>query len=220
LKVFERYSAVLILGCLVATVIGTRLYLREFKSPSSETYFVRPAPNIEYFTFGYRELMADMMWLRTIQDIDQCERSLAKEELCSNSWVYQMVNKITDLSPNFRIIYATVPILLAFVVTDVAGGVKLFDKGIKYFPNDWPILYRGGYLYLFNLEDKVKAAEFFVRAEKNGGPDWLASFATRLFTEAGREELAQHLISEYEKGGVPEGILRRMQDHLKAAAKK
>lgn len=204
----------------ISIIVGTKKYLNQYKSPSASIYFINPAPYLEHFTFGYQDLIADMLWLRTIQDIDHCERPIKKEEVCSNSWAFRMVNKITDLSPKFRIIYATVPLLLSMTVGDSEGALLLLEKGLRYYPNDWPILYRGGYLYLFEEGDKIKSAEYFARAQKNGGPDWLISYATRLYSESGRLELADKLIKEYEKGGLSEGLLNRMRDHLKEASKK
>lgn len=211
----------LLIGATFILLIGlTKLYLKPFQSPSAFTYFVSPSPHLEHFTFGYRELVADLLWLRTIQNVDQCERPLKPNEVCSNSWVFKMVDKVTDLSPRFRIVYATVPLLLSIAVNDSQGAVLLLEKGIKYFPNDWPILYRGGYLYLFDMGEKVKAADYFLRAQKNGGPDWLASYATRLYSEAGRLELVDQVIKEYEKSGLPPGLLQRMRDRMQEASKK
>jgi len=215
----KRILSIIFLFLMIFVIIGTKKYLYFYKSPSSTVYFINPAPYLEHFTFGYSELVADLLWLRTIQDVDHCERPIKKEEDCVNSWVYRMVDKITDLSPHFRIIYATVPLLLSMTVGDSEGAIQLLEKGLRHFPNDWPILYRGGYLYLFEVGDKLKAAEYFERAQKNGGPDWLASYATRLYSEVGRLELADKLIREYEKGGLSEGLLERMRSHLKAASK-
>jgi hypothetical protein len=192
----------------------TTSYLKPFKSPSASTYFISPSRYLEHFTFGYRELVADLLWLRVIQDMDQCERPLKEGEQCRLSWVYKMVDKVTDLSPKFRIVYATIPVVLAVVLQDGEGAVRLLDKGVSHFPNDWPILYRGGYLYLFEKEDKLKAAEYFLRAQKNGAPSWLASLATKLYSEAGRSEMAARLIQEYQQSGFPPGMIQRMRDHL------
>lgn len=204
----------------MSLIVATKIYLKPYKSPSSYTYFINPSPYLEHFTFGYKELVADMLWLRTIQDVDHCERDLKEKEVCANSWVYRMVDKVTDLSPKFRIIYATVPLLLSIAINDLDGAILLLEKGLKYYPNDWKILYRGGYLYLFEKGDKVTAANYFLRAQKNGAPDWLATYATRLYTEAGRVELAQKLVDEYKEKGFPEGLLERMKARLMEATKK
>jgi hypothetical protein len=207
-----------LLFCMGAVVIS-KSYLKPFKSPSAHTYFVNPSPYLEHMTFGYRELVADLLWLRTIQDVDHCERPLKDKELCTHSWVFKMVDKVTDLSPQFRIIYATVPLLLAITVNDIQGAIELLDKGVRYFPNDWPILYRGGYLYLYERGDKTKAAEYFLRAQKSGGPDWLATLATRLYSESGRLEMVQQLVKEYEQLGFPPGLLARMRERLDEVSK-
>lgn len=197
-----------------ALIYTTKIYLNPYKSPSSFIYFVSPSSQLEHFTFGYQELIADYMWIRTIQDFDQCDHIIKENEECVNSWVYKMVDKITDLSPKFRIIYATVPMMMSIAIKDNAGAVRIVEKGLNYYPNDWPILYRAAYLYLFEKNDKKTAADYFVRAQKNGGPEWLASIGARLYSEAGRLELAKQLIDDYSKSGIPNELLQRMKDHL------
>ena len=209
----------LLIFCLSGIAL-TRSYLKPFKSPSAYTYFVSPSRHLEHFTFGYRDLVADLLWLRVIQDLEVCDRKVTEDQLCSQSWVYRMVDKITDLSPQFRIVYATVPLLLAMSVNDPVGAINLFEKSLKYFPNDWPILYRGASLYLFYQGDKVAAADYLVRAQKNGAPQWLGSLAVRIYSEAGRAEFAERLVDEYKKMGFPQGMVERMNNYLLEAAKK
>lgn len=207
-------TSVVLVFCL-GIITATKVYLSPFSSPSSQTYFINPSQYLEYFTFGYNELVADLLWLRTIQDVDHCDHEIKDGEKCANSWVFKMVDKVTDLSPHFRIIYATVPLLLAISINDTQGAVQLQEKGLIHFPKDWPILYRGGYLYLYETENKEKAAELFVRAQQNGAPDWLASLANRLYTEVGRLELAEKIIKDFEEKGLDPALLKRMQDRMK-----
>lgn len=213
-------SVFLLILTFVFLISISKVYLKPYKSPSHFTYFMNPSPFLEYFTFGYQDLVADLLWLRAIQDLDQCDRPVAKGEVCNHSWAFRMVNKVTDLSPRFRIIYATVPLILSLVVNDSEGAIQLLDKGLIYFPNDWRILYRGGYLYLFERGDKVKAADYFIRAQKNGGPDWLAAYATRLYSQAGRSELIQKVLSEYQEKGFSPELLKRMKERLEEATQK
>lgn len=211
-SLFRLEIAILLLG--IGGVAWSHAQLKGKKSPSGQVYFVTPSKYLEHFTFGYHELVADLLWIRALQDFEKCDRPVAQGALCNQSWAYQMVEKVTDLSPRFRIIYATIPLLLSVVINDQEGAIRLLEKGVKYFPDDWPILYRGGYLYLYDQNNKEKAAEFFVRSQKNGGPDWLASFATRLYSESGQDELARQVIRDFEGSGLSEGLLKRMRDHL------
>lgn len=213
----KPWKDVLIIASFLATIVVSKFFLMGFKSPSAETYFINPSPLMQYFTFGYRDLVADMLWLRVIQDLDHCERPLAQGESCHNSWVYKMTDQITTLSPHFRMVYATIPLMLSLTVNDTEGAIKLHEKGLQYFPNDWPILYRGGYLYLYERDDKLKAAEYFLRAQKNGAPKWLAALATRLYTQVGRVEMAEKLVEEYKSAGFDSEVLKRMKERLDEA---
>jgi tetratricopeptide (TPR) repeat protein len=166
---------------------------------------------MEHFAFGHNELIADVLWLRAIQDFDHCERKRTEKSVCNGSWLGEMLIRITELSPKFRMVYALGPIMLSVMIEDYVSALELLDKALIYYPNDWPILYRGGYVYLYEVKDKKKAAEFFMRAGRNGAPAWVFSLASRLFQESGASGESEFLIQEAEKTGVPTEIIQRMK---------
>jgi len=173
-----------------------------------------PPKGIENFTFGHREVTADFLWIRAIQDFDYCEQSLEKHLCVGKGWLYQMLEAITNLSPKFRMPYATGAVALSVMVSDVSGAAALFEKGIKEFPNDWPILYRSAYHSLYELKDKRKAADLFARAGRNGAPGWVFSLAGGLYNENNDKGAAERILQEMIKMEVDPVIVKRLKDKL------
>lgn len=160
-----------------------------------------PPPHLDKVSFGFSDLMADSLWLRYIQDSTECEVLVEikpfEQKQCTQGWGFQMLDSITDLAPKFRMPYAAGAISLSVLNSDYPGANRIFEKGIQNFPNDWSILYRAAYHYLFDQKDKAKAAELLNRAMQNGAPPWLASLAARLYTQEGELELGIRSLETY-----------------------
>ncbi|MCB0413071.1 MAG: tetratricopeptide repeat protein [Bdellovibrionales bacterium] len=216
-----------------------------------------PPHNIEHFHFGYNDNLADMFWLRWIQNIHYCGKekqdnerlereseggdsshsasreksftqgkdkkeraelfkkeyvrdrdwSITTDKVCDKSWSFMLLDAVTKLSPKFRMPYAVGATTLSVLTFDVEGASIIFDRGVKNFPTDWPILYRAAYHFLYELNDYEKAAELYSRAKVHGAPYWAQSLASRLYDKAGRYDLAIVTLQKYYediKEGDPE----------------
>lgn len=196
-------------------------YIYSMNSLTQENQIQRhliPPPNgIEHITFGMKEQTADGLWIRAIQDFDYCEQKLDQVNCQNNGWVWQMLDTVTNLAPQFRIVYATGTLALSVIVSDIQGASKLFDKAVKAFPKDWPILYRAAYHALYEENNKEKAAELLIRTAQNGGPDWTYSLAGKLYTQAGKLELTEKLIQDLISQEAPEALIEHMKKRLAKA---
>jgi tetratricopeptide (TPR) repeat protein len=200
----EKSSSLILLslGC----VLGVSLIVffgsgQGLKAPPSA--FLTPPKDLQHFTFGYNESLADSLWLRLIQDIDHCEEAKKMDEnwgaeLCSveKGWVFHMLDSITTITPRFRAPYSYGAITLSVVVNDKKGASQIFERALEQFPNDWPIQFRAAYHYLFEIRDFQRAAELFTLAGKNGAPPWVFLLASKLYTKAGQVEVAKAVISQ------------------------
>jgi tetratricopeptide (TPR) repeat protein len=127
-----------------------------------------------------------------------------------------MLDSITNLSPNFRIPYAAGALALTVVITDIDGATKIFDKGVKAFPNDWPLLYRAAYHYLYEVNDKKRAAELLIAAGKNGAPSWVFSLAGRLYSDSGKLDLAKALLEQMIQEKQDPAIIDRVRKKIES----
>lgn len=181
-----------------------------FPKPSQveRVKYLNPPPEmIEHFHFGFGDSMADSFWLRWIQDSDYCQTYIEpvkklevvpdvfktdsllanpRHKVCDNSWSFKMLDTVTKLAPKFAMPYLTGAVSLSILVEDFEGATVIFNRAIDNFPNEWPILYRAAYHFLYDKKDLPKAAELMDRAAKQGGPVWLSSLAARLYSRTGQ----------------------------------
>jgi hypothetical protein len=215
----KSFYSLLILALLGMAIYFSQILLSLVKPLPKSSQFIKPPLLIEHFTFGHNELVGDVLWLRAIQDFDHCERERAEKATCNGSWLGEMLIRITELSPRFRMVYALGPMMLSVMIEDHVSAIELLEKSRKYYPNDWPILYRGGYIFLYEIKDKIKAAEYFLRAGRNGAPAWVYSLANRLYRESGDLQKSEFLLQEAERTGVPKEIIERMKSKLDSKKK-
>lgn len=193
------------------------LIFMQLQAPSRfqvQRQLIAPPPYIEHLSFGYREVVADIMWIRALQDFDYCDQQIAENVCRNNSWLYQMLESITNLSPHFRIPYAAGSLALTVILTDVEGATKIFEKGIAQFPNDWPMLYRAAYHYLYEVGDKNRAAELLIRAGKSGAPPFVFALAGRLYSDTGKRELAESMLEQMIREKQDPELIERLRKKI------
>src|SRR5688572_4310999 len=65
--------------------------------PPARSAYLTP-PELKHFTFGYNEAIADSLWIRAIQDFDFCNQKINEQDCVGQSWLYHMLDQITELS--------------------------------------------------------------------------------------------------------------------------
>lgn len=196
---FARLN-VLLIGLLILGVLSTRERLDRFYSEDPRYFIFPPPPGLKYYSMGFSDTVADGLWLRFIQDIEKCKLTgfeNEKKSTCRKGWGFQMLDQITQLSPRFRMPFATGPLSLSIISDDYEGASIIFDRATEAFPNDWPILYRAAYHFLYDRSDYKKAASLLMRAHANGGPHWLPLLASRLYSREGQLELGISTLKSY-----------------------
>jgi len=194
-----------------------------------------PPKNIEHFSFGYSDSLADSFWIRTIQSFEYCgaegdsskiipesprwdaDASLEKPQKlarCQKGWAFHMLNEITDLSPKFKIIYTMGAPGLSIVVDDREGAEVIFDKGVVALPHNWQIPYMAAYHALFETRKFEKAAKLLHQTGDRGGPEWVYFLASRVYSRAGRAELGRAVITQYIKNFAPDKVPKRAKQRL------
>lgn len=172
-------------------------------------------PEIKHFTFGYNEQIADILWVRAIQDFDFCSEKINATDCKGQSWLFHMIDRITELSPKFRMPYSSGGIALTILVNDYEGATKIFDKAVVAFPNDYPILSRAAYHAIYEEKDNVKAAKLLRQAAQAGGPAWYYTLAGRLYTESGKIELGESIVAEMKASGtVDPSFISRLEKKI------
>jgi hypothetical protein len=213
---------ILFVTCICLNIfVSMKLSGKSLKAARAD---LAPSKKIVNFGFGYKEQIADLIWLKSIQDFDYCDRVQSVHangfQICAgNSYLFRLLDVVSDLSPRFRMVYAAGGLALSVVITDVEGATKIFDKGVNAFSKDWPLLYRAAYHAMIEEKNKKKAAGLLIEAARSGGPDWLVALAGRMYIESGAIDLSKKIIEELENS--PDGqqfadrIRKRLEEHQK-----
>lgn len=212
----------------LALIVSAQVFAPSRPPPKADV-FLLPPKDLKHFTFGYRENIADMMWIRVIQDFDYCENTKKRKLLteagplvnavCTKGWVYQMLDTITELAPKFRIPYIAGGLLLDAAVNDKEGAGAIYEKGLAEFPHDWGLQYHAAYYFLDVKKDPARAAALLVEAGKNGAPAWVISLAGRLYSKVGQALLAKSVLEEFLSKKLDERWERRIRERLEAVNK-
>jgi hypothetical protein len=201
------------LWSLLFLTLFSQIY--RFQTPASlkhqEQKMSLNAEVVKHLVFGQNLVVADLSWLRLVQDIDFREATEVHD-----GWAYHLLDLITTLDPRFYIAYSAGATSLSVVVKDKDGARKIFDRGVANFPSDWSLAYRSAYHYLYEMEDCTKAAALLKDAVANGAPSWVANLSGRLFTHTGQIDLARSVlidaIARFKGTDVEEGFRSRLKD--------
>lgn len=244
-SLFFKISSVFLVGTLNALLI-----FHAPKKIKSREVYMAPPQYIDKISFGYNDVIADLLWIRYLQDMDRCEfvQPLNEKELeksstyvppqplpvgapigematqwnknrltskCHLGWSYRMLDAITNLAPKFRIAYSVGAMTLSVLIEDRQGAALLYEKALKFFPNDYPIAYRAAYHYLFEIGDQERGAELLEKAGRLGAPLWVFSLAARIRTELGQALMAHQILKET-IDSLPENspYIQRLKDRL------
>jgi hypothetical protein len=186
---------VLVLG---ARTLGARANATRERWPkSAELPWAPSAASAPYVSLGYREMLADLLWIRVVGyvggDDDRAEGTRA------------LIEAITTLDPKFQRVYAWGGLAMSSIGThastaDLLGAIKILEQGMALFPDDYNIPLRAGQIYTVELETtdpaqrrewNLRGAQFLERAVRiPGSPRDVATFAAYLRTQLGQREKA------------------------------
>ena len=105
---------------------------------------------------------------------------------------------------------------MSVIMGDKMGAKKIYDKGVKRFPNHWNLLFHAGYHYLWELEDEKRGTELLLQSARNGGPKWLYNLAAKNYKKTGKLLLAREILQEFMekdvKGEYQEIIRKKLKE--------
>ena len=183
------------------------------------TSYITPPNEIQYVTAGFKEQAADSFWMRAIQDTHYCEKQLATNVCKNKSWFYNLIELVTDLSPDFSESYYYGGLSLTIFIGDQKGATLIFDKATAHFKYDWPMLYLAGYHALFEEKNRLKAARLYLRAADNGAPSWVRLSAAKLAGSENDLEFAKNVLDQLIKQEAEplwiEGLRKKIEDFEK-----
>lgn len=127
-----------------------------------QTFVTMPSgKTLKILSFGYRNLMADMLFIWSIQFYSNYN--------LTNSYDYleHVYNTITDITPLYKEPYMVGSWIMALEAGDVKMAMRLLQKGAKNMPEEWIFDYELGFYAYKYLKDYKMAEIYFNRAAES-----------------------------------------------------
>lgn len=209
-RLFSNTITVVAILVLMTIISFSHDYLSQTnRHESSAGPLLIPPAQLEYFTFGHSEVVADLLWLRSIQSFDFCggvfnngpevsyDQGKTKIKTCEKGWVFQMLDAATRISPRYRVIYRRGAANLSVAINDLQGAHIIYERGLAQFPNDWNIHYQAGYHEAVEMNNPELGAKLFDKAWRLGAPQWVPLLAAQLYKKSGRAELGLRALADF-----------------------
>ena len=165
---------------------------------------------LKVFGLGQERLFSSMLWIDTLIDADN-EHYQGKD---LKSWMYLRFKTISELDPYFYQNYRFGGLYLSILKDDKLGAKDIYDRGLRYFPNDLELLKNAAFHYRFELADFQNALSLYERASALPGfPPFLRGVLARLRNNQDDPKGALEIIKDmFEK--APEGSELKDKLHL------
>jgi hypothetical protein len=144
------------------------------------------------FSFGFRNLFADLSWLGAIQ-------VAGTRKLTPNDYdrLALMIQTVVQFDPRFKVPYLLGGIILGDSQAHVEEALKILTLGRANHPDDWRFPFYVGYLHYFSLGDPVEGGKALESAAKiEGSPPYLPLLAARMFSEGRKPDTALRFLNE------------------------
>lgn len=162
---------------------------------------------------GYREVVADVLWLQVIQAMG--DRHVSQE---TGQWIYRALDVVTTLDPTFVRAYEAGAHALCTIVVMPEESNLLLEKGIRHNPQEWRLPFLLGFNLYFELGDNQKAAEAMTTAARiPGAPEIITRLAAKLLVSAKSPQQAVELLAKIYEDTSDENVKRLLEQRLREA---
>lgn len=203
----ESFVAVLIFLLISTSVVN-------LKKLETADRFLAPPEFVAELNFGFRNVIGDSLYVRSLQDLRFCEEKIKFNQCKDFGWIYKMFSMVSLLSPDWRDFHQFAGSILSIIVSDIGGATKFHDRAVTLYPKDWVINFQAGYQALIEEKNPAKAAARYETAAKNGGPKWLYDIVAKLYDETGQRQMAIEIYRQYKAKNQDEILLNTMRKRL------
>ena len=196
----DQLSFWLMSAAMMGLLIALQVSLKPWQETDKKLERLIYLPDAEYLkiaSLGYRELLADLLWIQSIQVMGE-----KKVSESSGRWLYRALDIITTLDPKFVRAYEAGGLALTTLVVLPEESNQLMMKGMQHNPTEWKLPFLIGINYYYELYDDAKAAEYMSQASRlPGAPSSLATLAANLYVSGHSPQQAVDLLAALYREG-------------------
>ena len=183
-------GAAIVCGLVASTVWVQRYRYRPYLY---EKLYLPTGKFVEQLSLGYREVVADVVWLSAVQYYGDFRKG--NHDL---KYFRGLIDITTTLDPHFSFAYR----FGALVVSEDAGafeeGIDILKQGMAHNPKSWELPFEIGFLNFVNRKDTRMAARYFELASKMpGAPEYTERFAAFVYSKSGDTASSIRMWEEY-----------------------
>lgn len=165
---------------------------------------------IDQASLGYRNLAADLLWVKTVQYYGGFRLGQNDLQLFSH-----LIDVITDLDPQFIFAYLFGGLVIAEDLGYFEEGMAFIEKGIEHNPTDWWLVFELGFLNYVYARDYGAAEHYFRLASRLPGADEISRrFAAFVAAKAGHTETSITMWEELARTSDNPHIRQLAEDYL------
>lgn len=156
---FKSKIQILIFLFLISGIAYSQNYIEAHKFKKNEMlYFVPKTEHLVYTHFGFKSVVADLLWLR---GVSYFMYHMGKDN--DYKYLYGMFNASIGLDPRFKQVYRDAMVLLLNDKEHYPESEKLIIAGMNHLSDDWEIFYMAGILYAYYIKDDMKSLKCLER---------------------------------------------------------
>jgi hypothetical protein len=210
----DQLSFWLISAAMMGLLIALQVSLKPWQETDKKLERLLHLPDAEYLkiaSLGYRELIADLLWVQSIQVMGE-----KKVSESSGRWLYRALDIITTLDSKFVRAYEAGGLALTTLVVLPEESNQLMLKGMQHNPTEWKLPFLIGINYYYELYDDAKAAEYISQASRlPGAPSGLATLAANLYVSGHSPQQAVDLLAALYEKATDESAKKLLEIRLK-----
>ena len=178
---------------LVLSTVWVQKY--RYRPYLHERLYLPSGKFLEQLSLGYREIVADVVWLSAVQYYGDFRKG--NHDL---KYFRGLIDITTTLDPHFVFAY----LFGALVVSEDVGafdeGIDILKRGMACNPTSWQLPFEIGFLNFVHRRDTRMAARYFELASRMpGAPEYAERFAAFVYSRAGDNASSIRLWEEYKK---------------------
>ncbi len=193
----KKSVAIILLILSLAAFMGLRLKLDAIpraKVPGASILYVPSGEFLQYASFGYSSLMADLIYLWSIQYFSNTQVLDRADHL---EHVYSI---ISDLDPKYLDPYQIGALIAISEAKDIGKALSILELGLEKNPDQWILPLEAGHYAEFLLKDFELARKYYQIAMRIPGvPEFVGRKVAASTYELGDYKAAlQHWLEIYE----------------------
>jgi hypothetical protein len=213
------FAAVLLVCSAAVKPVQDRIDACVARNPSVDPdllYFASPGA-VKSLSLGYQSLLADLYWIRAVQYYGRRQEAARRQVRYKN--LAALLDITTTLDPEMMDVYRAGSLFLAEPEPIGAGqpeqSLKLLDKGIGFYPDEWRLRFDKGFVYFWALKDFRKAGQVWLEAGRmRNAPPWMEGLAAMALSRGGAVETARALWERQYQDSSSREVKENAKNHL------